>query len=361
MRMPLWPLVLVGVENFVLVDVVLCVFTLSLAALVRLRARTCAWRPLSMSRVYAAALILPAVGSAWIVVASLFPAIWLGTDRWGQEHQAPHTLHLLNAFTVPLDPILGYAAVGFAVLAVVFAAHAGLSAYFRIGGVVRRLDIGAEPGAPDRIEQVELTCRQRGIDVGLVVSHYPFSFVWGYFRSKLVISTGLLNALSSKELATLLEHEAAHHERRDNLMKWVLTVCRYSSPAFPLTQLLYRWWSEQVEMICDEVAARRTSAPVELAEALTRLRRLTLSAPARSVRPIGSRFLGERSESFERRVVRVLSLVDQSETSETMSSERSWVRAAALAGAACASSLAIIFMVSPLAIHRVIEAILHAF
>ena len=48
---------------------------------------------------------------------------------------------------------------------------------------------------PERVRQVEEACQKHGLDVGLVVSRYPFSFVWGYLRSKLVISTGLLNAL----------------------------------------------------------------------------------------------------------------------------------------------------------------------
>jgi Zn-dependent protease with chaperone function len=49
--------------------------------------------------------------------------------------------------------------------------------------------------------------------------------VWGYFRSKLIVSTGLLNALTKEELIAVLEHEAAHHARRDNLLKWALTIC----------------------------------------------------------------------------------------------------------------------------------------
>ena len=95
----------------------------------------------------------------------------------------------------------------------------------------------------------------------------------------MVVSTGLLNSLSAEELASVLEHETAHHTRRDNLAKLTLTICRYLSLAFPLTKQLYNWWSEQVEMVCDEIATSRTQAPVELAGALVRLKRLTLSAP----------------------------------------------------------------------------------
>lgn len=34
-----------------------------------------------------------------------------------------------------------------------------------------------------------------GFQVGLVMSDYPFSFVWGFTRSKLIVSTGLLRTL----------------------------------------------------------------------------------------------------------------------------------------------------------------------
>lgn len=361
MNTSVWPLVLAGVENFVLINALLSVAAFGVAAFARTSERTRAWHPLSLSRLYAAALIVPPGISAWIVSASLLPVAWIGTDRWVQEHQSPHTLHLLNALTVPMDPLLGYAALSFALVASLFAIYAGGSAYFRVGAVVRRLEIDAEPPAPCQVKQVEEACRRHRIDVGLVVSHYPFSFVWGYLSSKLVVSTGLLNALTSEELSALLEHEAAHHARRDNLSKWLLTICRFASPAFPLTRLLYRWWTEQVEMICDEVAALRTKAPVEVAGALTRLKRLTLATPMHRPQSGESGFFGEKGEGFERRVTRVLSLADQTELNWTMNLSRSWMRVAALVGVAFTLSLVAVFLVSPLAIHRAVESILHAF
>ncbi|MEW6207254.1 MAG: M56 family metallopeptidase [Acidobacteriota bacterium] len=361
MNTSVWPLILAGIENFVLINALLSVAAFGVAAFARTNKHIRAWHPLSLSRLYAAALILPPAISAWVVSASLLPAAWIGTDRWVQEHQSPHTLHLLNALTFPLDPLLGYVALSFALLALMIAAYAGASAYFRVDHVVRRLEIDAEPPAPDRVKQVEDACRRHGINVGLVMSHYPFSFVWGYLRSKLVISTGLLNTLTREELSALLEHEAAHHARRDNLSKWVLTICRYASPAFPLTGLLYRWWAEQVEMICDEIAALRTKAPVDVAGALARLKRLTLATLPHRPQSGESRFFGEHGESFERRVTRVLSLPDQPEASGASSLSRSWMKVAAMAGAAFVLSLIALFLVSPLAIHRAVEFILYAF
>lgn len=348
-----WSLALASVENFILINTALSVVSFAVASLLRSGSR----HPLSMAKLYAAALIAPPVVSAWLVCASLLPALLMGSDRWNIEHKESHTLHLLNAFTSPLDPALGYTAVGFALLTSLVAVYLAWSARFRLSQVIDRLDIGAEPAPVERVRQVEAVCRKYGLAVGLVVSSYPFSFVWGYINSKLIVSTGLLNALSSEELAGVLEHEAAHHARRDNLMKWTLTVCRYLSPAFPLTGKLYRWWTEQIEMVCDEIAARRTAAPVELAGALVRVKRLTLAAP--QLRAAGSGFFGNDEQDFEHRVTRVLALSNEAESGAADYMSRSCAQMAMVVGAIFALSLIALLVVSPLAVHRAIEAALN--
>jgi Zn-dependent protease with chaperone function len=332
-----WTLVLSAAENFVLINAVMSLTAFGVAA---------------------AAVVTPPLLSAWLVAASLLPATWFAMDRWAQEHRTLHSRHLLNSVTEPLDPVLGYAALAFVLLAAGVCFCAAVKGYFRVGSIIRRLEIGAEPASVDRVDLVQGLCGRYGVDVGLVVSSYPFSFVWGSLRSKLIISTGLLNALTVEELRALLEHEAAHHVRRDNLSRWILTACRYSSLVFPLTGLLYRWWSEQVEMVCDEVAAQRTSAPVEVAGALVRLKRLSLVRLPRERALFQSSFQGERSDSFDRRVTRVLSLPERPNESEILS--RSWVRAVAAVSAVFMMTLATVFIVSPLAIHRVLEIVMRS-
>jgi beta-lactamase regulating signal transducer with metallopeptidase domain len=236
-----------------------------------------------------------------------------------------------------------------------------MSAYFRIGRVIKQLEIGAVPAEGEQIRNVAETCRKHGIAVGLVASDYPFTFVWGYWDSKLVVSTGLLNALSAEELTSVLEHEAAHHARRDNLAKFGLTICRYLSPVFPLTNQLYRWWSEQVEMICDEIAACRTHSPVDLAGALVRLKRLTLVASPPTLRLAASGLFGDGKENFEQRVERVLSLAERADFEVTGNLSRSCIGVAMTMTAAFALSLTALFAFSPLAIHKVVETILHVF
>jgi Zn-dependent protease with chaperone function len=354
-----WTLALVGVENFILLNAALSAFGFGVAAVLRAGKFVAPWHPRTRARLYAATLVIPVVVSAWLVCASLLPAAWLGSWRWQQEHEPAHTLHLLNAFTIPLDPLLGYMTLIFATLGALVAVYAAISAYFRIGRVIKHLEIGAAPAAAEQIRYVAEACRRHGINVGLVASDYPFSFVWGYWDSKLVLSTGLLNALSADELAGVLAHETAHHERRDNLAKLALTLCRYLSPAFPLTSRLYRWWGEEVEMVCDEIATGRTQAPVELAGALVRLKRLTRPVSLPKMRPAASSLFGDEKENFERRVNYVLSLADRDQTRVSGELSRSCVRVAMTTGAAFALTLAGSFAVSPLAIHKVVELILH--
>ena len=194
-----WRIVFAGVENFFLFNTAFSVAAFIVASLLR---RGChsgwmrSWRPDASARVYVAALVIPPVISAWLVCASLFPAFWLGENVWAQEHAEEHSLHLLNAFTVVADPMLGYAAITFTLLALLAATWAAWRAYFRINRLVECLEIGAKPAPPESVREVEAVCRRYGIAVGLVVSDYPFSFIWGYLRSKLIVSTGLLNALT---------------------------------------------------------------------------------------------------------------------------------------------------------------------
>jgi beta-lactamase regulating signal transducer with metallopeptidase domain len=130
----------------------------------------------------------------------------------------------------------------------------------------------------------------------------------------LILSSGLLRTLSPEQLAGVLEHEVAHYARRDNLDKLLLSLCSYSSLAFPLSRLLVSWRSTEVEMICDEVAAVRTSEPLEIAEALVKLRRHTMAnqitAAPLATHSIASSFVSASALTFQRRVDRLLALVD---------------------------------------------------
>jgi hypothetical protein len=236
-------------------------------------------------------------------------------EAFAAQHASPfHEIHLLGTLTFAIEPGLAYAMLLFVAATAVFVAWSNVRGTWRIGRVINQLDMNAAAPSGEQVELVNRMAGKSGLSVGLVMSDYPLSFVWGFRRSKLVLSSGLLRTLSPAELMGVLEHEAAHHSRRDNLIKLLLSFCGYSSLAFLLSRVIISWRATEVEMICDEVAATRTSQPLEIAEALVKLRRQTMTGEIRSdqiAKPaIASSFVSNTALTFERRVDRLLALVD---------------------------------------------------
>jgi len=219
--------------------------------------------------------------------------------------------------------------------------------------------MNAAPPPASQLALVERIAAERQLEVGLVPSDYPFSFVWGFGRSKLVLSSGLLHTLTPTELRGLLEHEAAHHARRDNLTKLLLSLFGHASLAFPLSRWLLRWRTEQVEMVCDEVAVARTSAPLEIAEAMVKLRRSTLAAGYVRGSLSASSFIPDSAGGFEQRVRRVIALADAlpaaARVNELMQPPKG---EALLLATLFAVTLFAVTTLAPLAVHRIAESLI---
>lgn len=352
-------MIVAALENFVLFSTVLALGCFAVAWAARQAAGRDWWRPApdTLSHLYAAAVVVPPLFAAWLVTAALLPESWLGQAGFEAAHPEPrHSLHLLGELTASLEPALAYGTLAFAAGAGMFTLWSSVRSYLRVGSVIARLEMQAAPPPPTQLALVERIATQRGLAVGLVVSDHPFSFVWGFNRSKLVLSSGLLHALTPEELTGVLEHEAAHHARRDNLIKLWLTLLGYASLAFPLSWLLLRWRAEQVEMVCDEVAAARTAAPLEIAEALVKLRRQTTAIPARV---FASSFSPNNAPSFERRVCRVIALADALPTharaNALTQTRKGWTWILLIAFLA---SLAALYTFAPLAVHQVAESLI---
>ena len=358
-------LLITAIENFVLFGTLLALAGFALAWAVRsLAARTSREiRPDRLARVYTLALTAPPVAAAWLVAGALLPETWLGEAAFDAAHPAPlHELHLLSDLTASLEPALAYAAILFVFAAALFAAWSSLRGYMRVGRVIRRLEMNAAQPAAGQVALVERIAASRGLHVGLVMSDYPLSFIWGFGRSRLVLSSGLLNSLSPEELAGVLEHEAAHHARRDNLFKLALTMCSYASLAFPLSRLIFKWRSAEVEMICDEVAVARTSSPLDVASALVKLRRQTLlpSPYASNGAAVSSSFAPDDVPSFERRVRRVIAFADSMpDPAHAAQLSQTPKGAAFVAASLMTGTLFALALFAPLALHTAAESVIH--
>lgn len=342
------------VENFVLLSTIFAIvcFAVASAAKLLVQQRSYKLRSSSLIRLYTWALILPPVLALWIVAAAFLPEFWM-PEAFNAAHSTPHELHLLGDLTAKVEPTLAYMMLLFAAGAGLFTAWSGWHSYMRVAQLISRLQMNAESAEPHQVARVEETAQRYGLHVGLVLSDYPFSFVWGFARSKLIVSTGLLRTLNGPELIGLLEHEAAHHERRDNLIKLVLSFCTYSSLAFVLTRRVLTWRGLEVERLCDEVAASRTKAPLDIASALVKLRRRTSPIPVTA-----SSFIAEDMSSFHSRVSR---LIDSEGDNTSLSSRPVSTRQAPIAigfSLLFVGSLFVSTYFFPLGFHHTVESLI---
>lgn len=137
---------------------------------------------------------------------------------------------------------------------------------------LRKVRAGSElvdPASLDRVLQATLGGFQSSRRVTIATSEklvVPAAI--GFFRPMIVLPKWALKELSTAELNSILIHELAHLQRRDdwtNLAQKVLRALLFFHPAV--------WWVERQlslerEMACDDVVLARTANPRAYAECL---------------------------------------------------------------------------------------------
>jgi Zn-dependent protease with chaperone function len=112
---------------------------------------------------------------------------------------------------------------------------------------------------------------------GVVESPRAFALAAGWFRPRVLVSTALLERLSSEQVEIVVAHERAHAERRDAL---VVTVARVLSLAH-LPSVRRQVLSDLAlacEQACDEAAAHACGDRVLVAETILAAERAAGSA-----------------------------------------------------------------------------------
>jgi Zn-dependent protease with chaperone function len=304
------------------------------------------------------ALAAPPVAAAWIVAAALLPLSWTAETEVQLAHGAAgHAAHLVGTVTAGVESLV-YGVLALVGLSAVVVAWSTARGHRRLAWIIARLEVGGAAPPPAALAAVQTAARRRGLEVGLVQSRHPFSVLWGFRRAKLVVSTELLQALTPAELEGVLEHEAAHHVRRDNLARLVLTLCAHATLAAPLARRLLRWRGREVELLCDEAAAAQTGSPLDIAEALVKLRRRAVGVSTPAV--LGaSGFVPDDDRLVERRVRRLIALTDRPDLSSLDIRGRTGALPLALATLFVAS-LAAVATWAPLTVHVAAEAVLRA-
>jgi hypothetical protein len=124
--------------------------------------------------------------------------------------------------------------------------------------------------------------RDDGQQVWIVDTAYPVAAVTGLFRTRLLISTRILQGCTPGELEAVIRHEAAHVRRRDNLVRAVMRCL--PDPLLPMhagRKLEAAWAAAAEEAADDEAAGPQAAARTELAAALVRVARMAEGPPPR--------------------------------------------------------------------------------
>src|SRR5262249_21743930 len=101
----------------------------------------------------------------------------------------------------------------------------------------------------------------------------------GVFRPRLLVTRGLVDALSSAELAASVAHEVGHRRALDNLKRLIMRASPDILIAFPAARVLEQRWASAAEHAADRMAGSGAAARCALASALVKVARLTPAVP----------------------------------------------------------------------------------
>jgi hypothetical protein len=277
----------------------------------------------------------PAAAARWLWLAAAAPGlvpplvIWLCLlpPLLGADHCAQHGGHAHLCLRHPA------AAPGAAAPTLVGLAAGALGLALLRGGArivrARRGLVGLAAGAAGPL----------AAGVERLASDAPISCTLGALRPRIVVSDGLVRALSPASLAVVIEHERAHARRRDTLR--ALLARALSRPHLPrVRRALLAELALASERACDESAALRAGDRLLVAETLLAVEKLARGWPRAGAlaAPFGESAVPRRIESL------------LAEPPPRSAAGRAWLYAAAVATA--------VPLVEPL--HHAVEHLLSA-
>jgi hypothetical protein len=222
--------------------------------------------------------LLPAMGSATLVLSIVLPAFLLYEPR--QAHDRPGPLLVLSAL--------------FALLALGDGIRRGLRTWRATRALVRgsrRLLV--EPAAG-------------GNEVAVINVEQPLVGVVGGLRQRIVAARCISAACDQEEFRQVLAHEAAHMSSRDNLKLLMLLMMPDALAWLSTGSALTQHWRAATELEADERASGADPRQrLALASALIKVARLSI-APARTARPHPTSRVSAPAIALEQRVRRLL-------------------------------------------------------
>ena len=195
--------------------------------------------------------LLPATGSAALVLTVILPAFLLYEPRHAQDHPGP--LLVVSAL--------------FALLVLADGARRGLRAWRATRALVR----GSQP--------LQRHPAAGGAEVSVINVKEPLVGVVGGWRQRIVAARSVAAACDQEEFRQVLAHEAAHIDSRDNLKLLTLLTMPDALAWLPTGRALTERWRAATELEADERASGADPRKrVALASALIKVARLAIAS-----------------------------------------------------------------------------------
>ena len=223
-----------------------------------LRSRLDRIAPEDRAQVHAALALLPWIAAITILLLAFVPS-FVTIPGWIEDHCGPHDHHphlcLNHGFWMPSGPL--WVGVGLLILV-------GLAVWGRL--VLRVI----------RSHRVVLglmhVSRTQGA-VQVIPDARPLAFSAGLLHPTTVLSEAVLDRLDPQELEVVLDHEAAHAQRRDALWRVIMEAMLLGMGA-KSRALLLEDFNLATEEACDRRAIHEGVGADRVAEVLIRMQRL---------------------------------------------------------------------------------------
>jgi Zn-dependent protease with chaperone function len=105
-------------------------------------------------------------------------------------------------------------------------------------------------------------------------SDEPVAFTIGFVKPSICLTRGLVRRLTEQELEGVIAHEYAHIKRRDNIAVFLGLMVRDFLYLLPLAHFLFALFTREKEHAADEMAAKLTNRPLDLASAILAISRI---------------------------------------------------------------------------------------
>lgn len=251
-------------------------FNLLLSAAVALAWRAGLRRHLTDAAAVLAVRLLPAMGSATVVLTVVLPAFLIYEPR--HAHDQPGPLLVVSAV--------------FSLLVLGDGVRRGLRAWRATHALVRGSQpLLAHPAGDD------------GAEISVINVKEPLVGVVGSWRQRIIAARSVATACDQEEFRQVLAHEAAHMDARDNLKLLMLLTMPDALAWLTTGSALTAQWRAATELEADERASGTDPRKrVALASALIKVARLSLA----SGRPRAASRVSTHFSGLEQRVLRLL-------------------------------------------------------